>query len=75
MTSTSASNCFEMFGDSHEPIPAVIEATPKEPLVRNDIYDCWPSCRAVGGSTDLCRSRQGSSRRRHYHFNFANSTS
>lgn len=33
----------EMFGDWHDPIPAVIEATPKESLVRNDIYDCWPS--------------------------------
>jgi len=33
----------EMFGSWHEPIPAVIRATPKESLVRNDIYDCWPS--------------------------------
>jgi 2-polyprenyl-6-methoxyphenol hydroxylase-like FAD-dependent oxidoreductase len=35
---------FEMFGGWHDPIPAVIEATPTESLVRNDIYDCWP-CR------------------------------
>ncbi len=33
----------DMFGSWHDPIPAVIEATPKESLVRNDIYDCWPS--------------------------------
>jgi 2-polyprenyl-6-methoxyphenol hydroxylase-like FAD-dependent oxidoreductase len=33
----------EMFGGWHDPIPAVIEATPTESLVRNDIYDCWPS--------------------------------
>ena len=34
---------FDMFGDWHNPIPAVIEATPTDSLVRNDVYDCWPS--------------------------------
>jgi 2-polyprenyl-6-methoxyphenol hydroxylase-like FAD-dependent oxidoreductase len=33
----------EMFGHWHDPIRAVIEATPKDALVRSDIYDCWPS--------------------------------
>jgi 2-polyprenyl-6-methoxyphenol hydroxylase-like FAD-dependent oxidoreductase len=33
----------EAFGGWHEPIRAVIEATPDSALLRNDIYDCWPS--------------------------------
>lgn len=31
------------FGDWHEPIAAVIDATPEAALIRNDIYDAWPS--------------------------------
>ena len=31
------------FGDWHEPIAAVIDATPQANLIRNDIYDAWPS--------------------------------
>ena len=30
------------FGDWHEPIAAVIDATPQANLIRNDIYDAWP---------------------------------
>jgi 2-polyprenyl-6-methoxyphenol hydroxylase-like FAD-dependent oxidoreductase len=43
----------EMFGKWHDPIPAVIEATPTASLVRNDIYDCWPSRRWSRGSVVL----------------------
>lgn len=43
----------EMFGDWHEPISAVIEATPDDSLIRNDIYDCWPSRRWHRGSVAL----------------------
>jgi 2-polyprenyl-6-methoxyphenol hydroxylase-like FAD-dependent oxidoreductase len=32
----------EMFGRWHAPIPAVINATPPESVIRTDIYDCWP---------------------------------
>lgn len=32
-----------LFGAWHDPIPAVIEATPEDAVVRNDIYDCWPA--------------------------------
>ncbi len=32
----------DMFGNWHDPIPAVIEATRTDSLVRNDVYDCWP---------------------------------
>jgi 2-polyprenyl-6-methoxyphenol hydroxylase-like FAD-dependent oxidoreductase len=32
-----------LFGAWHDPIPAVIEATPAEAVVRNDIYDRWPA--------------------------------
>ena len=32
-----------LFGDWHDPIPAVIEATPEDAIVRNDIYDRWPA--------------------------------
>jgi 2-polyprenyl-6-methoxyphenol hydroxylase-like FAD-dependent oxidoreductase len=32
-----------LFGAWHDPIPAVIEATPEDALVRNDIYDRWPA--------------------------------
>ena len=32
-----------LFGDWHDPIPAVIEATPEDTIVRNDIYDRWPA--------------------------------
>jgi 2-polyprenyl-6-methoxyphenol hydroxylase-like FAD-dependent oxidoreductase len=33
----------ERFGTWHDPIPAIIEATPKAALIRNDIYDRWPA--------------------------------
>jgi 2-polyprenyl-6-methoxyphenol hydroxylase-like FAD-dependent oxidoreductase len=32
-----------LFGAWHDPIPAVIEATPEDAIVRNDIYDRWPA--------------------------------
>lgn len=32
-----------LFGAWHDPIPAVVEATPEDAIVRNDIYDCWPA--------------------------------
>jgi 2-polyprenyl-6-methoxyphenol hydroxylase-like FAD-dependent oxidoreductase len=32
-----------LFGAWHDPIPAVIEATPDDAVVRNDIYDRWPT--------------------------------
>ena len=32
-----------LFGAWHDPIPAVIEATPEHAIVRNDIYDRWPT--------------------------------
>jgi 2-polyprenyl-6-methoxyphenol hydroxylase-like FAD-dependent oxidoreductase len=32
-----------LFGAWHDPIPAVIEATPGSAIVRNDIYDRWPT--------------------------------
>jgi 2-polyprenyl-6-methoxyphenol hydroxylase-like FAD-dependent oxidoreductase len=36
--------CLRMlFGGWHDPIPAVIEATPEDAIVRNDIYDRWPA--------------------------------
>jgi 2-polyprenyl-6-methoxyphenol hydroxylase-like FAD-dependent oxidoreductase len=43
----------EMFGSWHDPTPAVIEATPMDASVRNDIYDCWPSRRWNRGSVVL----------------------
>jgi 2-polyprenyl-6-methoxyphenol hydroxylase-like FAD-dependent oxidoreductase len=33
----------EVFGTWHDPIPAVVEATPKTALIRNDIYDSRPT--------------------------------
>ena len=38
-----------LFGGWHDPIPAIIEATPETTLIRNDIYDRWPA-RAWGRS-------------------------
>jgi 2-polyprenyl-6-methoxyphenol hydroxylase-like FAD-dependent oxidoreductase len=32
-----------LFGDWHEPIRRVIEATPADSIVRTDIYDRWPA--------------------------------
>jgi 2-polyprenyl-6-methoxyphenol hydroxylase-like FAD-dependent oxidoreductase len=32
-----------LFGGWHDPIPAVIEVTAEEAIVRNDIYDRWPA--------------------------------
>jgi 2-polyprenyl-6-methoxyphenol hydroxylase-like FAD-dependent oxidoreductase len=43
----------ETFGHWHEPIAAVIEATPEGSLVRNDIYDCWPTKRWSRGAVTL----------------------
>ena len=43
----------QTFGDWHQPLAAVIAATPKGSLVRNDIYDCWPSRRWIRGSVTL----------------------
>jgi 2-polyprenyl-6-methoxyphenol hydroxylase-like FAD-dependent oxidoreductase len=33
----------ELFGTWHDPIPAIIDATPKTALIRNDIYDRRPA--------------------------------
>jgi 2-polyprenyl-6-methoxyphenol hydroxylase-like FAD-dependent oxidoreductase len=33
----------KLFGAWHDPIPAVIEVTAEEAIVRNDIYDRWPA--------------------------------
>jgi 2-polyprenyl-6-methoxyphenol hydroxylase-like FAD-dependent oxidoreductase len=43
----------DVFGHWHAPIPAVIEATPSQSVIRNDIYDCWPSRQWNRGSTVL----------------------
>jgi 2-polyprenyl-6-methoxyphenol hydroxylase-like FAD-dependent oxidoreductase len=32
-----------LFGTWHDPIPAIIEATPETRLIRNDIFDRWPA--------------------------------
>ena len=32
-----------IFGRWHDPIPAIIEATPEAALIRTDIYDRWPT--------------------------------
>jgi 2-polyprenyl-6-methoxyphenol hydroxylase-like FAD-dependent oxidoreductase len=32
-----------IFGTWHDPIPAIIEATPEAALIRTDIYDRWPT--------------------------------
>jgi 2-polyprenyl-6-methoxyphenol hydroxylase-like FAD-dependent oxidoreductase len=32
-----------LFGSWHDPIPAIVEATPKTALIRTDIYDRWPT--------------------------------
>jgi 2-polyprenyl-6-methoxyphenol hydroxylase-like FAD-dependent oxidoreductase len=33
----------ELFGAWHDPIPAIIDATPKTAMVRKGIYDRWPT--------------------------------
>jgi 2-polyprenyl-6-methoxyphenol hydroxylase-like FAD-dependent oxidoreductase len=33
----------DIFGGWHDPIPAIIKATPHTTIIRNDIYDCWPT--------------------------------
>ena len=33
----------ELFGAWHDPIPAIIDATPQTAVIRNDIYDRWPA--------------------------------
>jgi 2-polyprenyl-6-methoxyphenol hydroxylase-like FAD-dependent oxidoreductase len=33
----------QLFGDWHEPIPAIIDATPAAAMIRNDIYDRRPA--------------------------------
>ncbi len=32
-----------LFGSWHDPIPAIVDATPENALIRNDIYDRWPA--------------------------------
>jgi len=32
-----------LFGAWHDPIPAIIDATPQTTLIRNDVYDRWPA--------------------------------
>jgi 2-polyprenyl-6-methoxyphenol hydroxylase-like FAD-dependent oxidoreductase len=32
-----------IFGSWHDPIPAIVEATPEAALIRTDIYDRWPT--------------------------------
>jgi 2-polyprenyl-6-methoxyphenol hydroxylase-like FAD-dependent oxidoreductase len=39
----SRSHLLGLFGDWHEPIRRVIEATPADSIVRTDIYDRWPT--------------------------------
>jgi 2-polyprenyl-6-methoxyphenol hydroxylase-like FAD-dependent oxidoreductase len=39
----TAARLRELFGGWHDPIPAVIEATPETTLIRNDIYDRRPT--------------------------------
>jgi 2-polyprenyl-6-methoxyphenol hydroxylase-like FAD-dependent oxidoreductase len=33
----------KLFGGWHQPIPAIIDATEETALIRNDIYDSWPT--------------------------------
>jgi 2-polyprenyl-6-methoxyphenol hydroxylase-like FAD-dependent oxidoreductase len=33
----------KLFGAWHDPIPAIIEATPQTAVIRNDIYDRRPA--------------------------------
>jgi 2-polyprenyl-6-methoxyphenol hydroxylase-like FAD-dependent oxidoreductase len=42
-----------LFGAWHDPIPAVIEATPESGLIRNDIYDARPTRTWVRGQVTL----------------------
>jgi 2-polyprenyl-6-methoxyphenol hydroxylase-like FAD-dependent oxidoreductase len=46
-------SCSSRFGDWHEPIRAVIEATPPESILRNDLYDREPLPRWSAGSVTL----------------------
>jgi len=39
----TAARLRELFGAWHDPIPAIIEATPQTTLIRNDVYDRWPA--------------------------------
>ena len=39
----TAARLRELFGAWHDPIPAVLDATPPATLIRNDIYDRWPA--------------------------------
>jgi 2-polyprenyl-6-methoxyphenol hydroxylase-like FAD-dependent oxidoreductase len=43
----------ELFGTWHDPIPAIVAATPESALIRNDIYDCWPARTWVRGRVAL----------------------
>jgi 2-polyprenyl-6-methoxyphenol hydroxylase-like FAD-dependent oxidoreductase len=43
----------KLFGAWHDPIPAIIEATPETTLIRNDIYDRWPARTWVRGRVAL----------------------
>ena len=42
-TATPQRSCASSSGPWHDPIPAIIEATPKTTLIRNDISDRWPT--------------------------------
>jgi len=39
----TAARLREIFGAWHDPIPAIIDATPKTAVIRKDIYDCRPT--------------------------------
>lgn len=39
----STQHLLRLFGDWHEPVRAVIEATPSHATIRKDVYDRWPT--------------------------------
>jgi len=43
MPGDTAARLRELFGGWHEPIPAIIDATPAAAVIRNDIYDRRPA--------------------------------
>jgi len=53
----TAARLGELFGAWHDPIPAIVNATPETALIRNDIYDRWPVrtwSRGRGGADRRC---------------------
>jgi 2-polyprenyl-6-methoxyphenol hydroxylase-like FAD-dependent oxidoreductase len=42
-----------LFGSWHDPIPAIVKATPETALIRTDIYDRWPARNWVKGQVAL----------------------